>query len=109
MRRRSSDGGPVGERHDQHLVEPRVAADQPIDDQVLDEEGLARPGRRLDDGRAIARDARQLGGEGVEDRRRGAHRRFLRGPAVFGANAVRSRGRSAGSTISTASASGGTG
>ena len=74
-------GRAIGEGHDQHLVEARVAADQPIDDQVLDEERLAGARRRLDDGRPIARDSRQLVGKRIEDRR-GAHRRFFLGGAV---------------------------
>jgi hypothetical protein len=37
-------GGAVGERHDQHLVDARVAADQAIDHEVLDEIGLAGAG-----------------------------------------------------------------
>ena len=63
-------GRALAERHDQDLVDARVAAHQPVDDQVFDQIRLAGAGRRLDHRGPIARQLGELAGT---DRRRRGH------------------------------------
>jgi hypothetical protein len=95
--------GLVGERDDQDLLEARVAADDAVDDQVLEQVGLAGARRRLDDRRGAARDAQQLLGE--RDQRGGAARAHRRPSSIRASNSAPNRRV----TAASASASGSTG